>query len=333
MTLDPASAAMENLRKALSTSLSGSQITVCLGAMGTSGELPIIQRLEISGNLVTEFRGICDSTMDHTRRSLAAGDSALAVYEAGSRPDSYEIEYLKVGDHDFVSRQLESIVGMADVPVFQCEEEFVAGLLFYVIVVTPAGGHPILFYRVYSPSKELSKSKTFLALFTNGRYDKVRDPGLLFDHKIDCMVHDGYLFIFNKSNFQRIFQYFEMVKKSAREALDIIRQRIPIFNFDEFQAVCEGHLQKLAKLKNISQRPYLATVTMQDLKNVINEFQLPIKTVNESGEEKLVYDPSDKWAILKLLDEDYLNSIMTGNKYEATGKRSIAAPALRKASR
>ncbi len=52
---------------------------------------------------------------------------------------------------------------------------------------------------------------------------------------------------------------------------------------------------------------------------------MPIKTVKQGGVEKLVFDPSDKWAILKLLDEDYLNSIMTGNKYEATGKRSMAS--------
>ena len=80
---------------------------------------------------------------------------------------------------------------------------------------------------------------------------------------------------------------------------------------------------KLAKLKNISQRPYLASLTVAKLKDVIDEFSLPIKTVTEKKVQKLVFDPGDKWAILKLLDEDFLKSSLTGNKYEATGKRSL----------
>ena len=35
----------------------------------------------------------------------------------------------------------------------------------------------------------------------------------------------------------------------------------------------------------------------------------------------LLFDPSDKWALLRLLDDDYLKSIMTGENYEVTGKR------------
>jgi hypothetical protein len=33
------------------------------------------------------------------------------------------------------------------------------------------------------------------------------------------------------------------------------------------------------------------------------------------------YDPADKWALLRLLDDDYLKSLMTDQNYEVTGKR------------
>ncbi len=260
---------MKQFRKALAVPLADSGITVCLAATVGDGQLPTIERLQVAEGLLKEFVDICGSMMGSCQKGLNSGDAVLVPYEAGSRPDAYEVEFLNEKDHDFVSGQLQAIGSLADIPVFQQDEEFISNLLFYVVVVTTPIGSPLLFFRVYSPSKELSRSKLFLALFSNGQYDRVRDPGLLFDHKIDCVAHDGYLFIFNKNNFQRIFQYFEMVKKSAREALEVIRGSIPISNFDDFEQACEGHLQKLAKLKNISQRPYLKTLTVKDLKKVI----------------------------------------------------------------
>jgi hypothetical protein len=46
-----------------------------------------------------------------------------------------------------------------------------------------------------------------------------------------------------------------------------------------------------------------------------------LKTVKKNGKEMLVFDPKDKWALLRLLDDDYLDSVLTGQKYEVTGKR------------
>jgi hypothetical protein len=44
--------------------------------------------------------------------------------------------------------------------------------------------------------------------------------------------------------------------------------------------------------------------------------------VKEDGRDHLKFDPdpSRRWILLKLLDDDYLNSNMTDNKYEANSK-------------
>jgi hypothetical protein len=60
---------------------------------------------------------------------------------------------------------------------------------------------------------------------------------------------------------------------------------------------------------------------MVDLKRVIRRFQLPVKVALNENRECLVYDRSNKWAIHRLLDDDYLNSVMTKQMYEVTGKR------------
>lgn len=85
----------------------------------------------------------------------------------------------------------------------------------------------------------------------------------------------------------------------------------------------KANIQKLSKLKNIASKPYLKSVTINDLKKVIQKYNLPIQMVGKGKDEKIKFDVSDKWAILRLLDDDYLESVMTGNSYEVNSKRSI----------
>jgi hypothetical protein len=163
----------------------------------------------------------------------------------------------------------------------------------------------------------------FAVVFKQGQYDHFTDRLFLFDQHIDCVCRGDNLFIFKKDNFQKIFQFYELLLKTAKETLKIIRERIPIDNFDAFEQACEGHLQKVAKLKNIALKPYLAQLTMADLKKVIKKYNLRIQTIGKGKKEKIHFDASDKWAILRLLDDDYLESVMTGNSYEANSKRPI----------
>jgi hypothetical protein len=54
-----------------------------------------------------------------------------------------------------------------------------------------------------------------------------------------------------------------------------------------------------------------------------NETLHTIDIGETSTAEKLVYDPSDKWVLLKLLADNYLWSLMTEHSYEVSGKREI----------
>jgi hypothetical protein len=101
---------------------------------------------------------------------------------------------------------------------------------------------------------------------------------------------------------------------------------VPIANFNEFERACSGHLQMQAKLKNIASKPYLKKVKMADIKRLLLQFpSLGVQIVKRGGKEMLLFDPKDKWAVLRLLDDDYLGSVLTGEKYEVTGKRPYQA--------
>jgi len=219
--------------------------------------------------------------------------------------------------------QISPLSALADVEVFEAEEKFISGLRFYVIAVQPPSGDPVYFFRSYTPKKMLGRSRLFAVMFMQGIYDKVIEPAFLFDQHIDCVSYSGIMFIFKKENFYEIFRFFETIRRIAKETLATIRATVPIQNFDDFARDCEGHLATLEKLRNIAAKPYWGKITVENIKKVIEKNNLSMQFVQTDAGEKLVYNPSDKWILLKLLDDDYLWSLMTEQSYEVTGKREL----------
>jgi len=149
----------------------------------------------------------------------------------------------------------------------------------------------------------------------------------LFDRKVDCIAANGFLFILNKANFERLFQYYEELKSNAATTVDLVTQYIPVINLKEFKDVCISQVRFMGKLASISKKPYLSHVTIADIKRVITEFNLSVQIVMDKGIEKILFEPSPqkRWLILKLLDDDYLGSIMTSKKYAVNSKTPVSS--------
>jgi hypothetical protein len=84
----------------------------------------------------------------------------------------------------------------------------------------------------------------------------------------------------------------------------------------------------ISKLAQIARKPYLNAVTMQDIRRTISEFHLDVQVVIVDGQERLLFEatPSKRWLILNLLDDNYLGSIMTNQKYEVNSKSVLNRP-------
>jgi hypothetical protein len=310
----------------LATNLDGCAVTVCLGSFSKDAEEPKIEQLQITRELTEEFANAAKETVQHYAELKSKDDLVLHQYDAGSKPDAHEVEYLDLSDHETIETQVKSLSSLADIPVFKIDDKFIAGLRFYAIVCQFKKNPPLYFFRSYTPKKELSRSHLFAALFDEGTFDRIKDPLFLFDDKVDCLSHGRAMFLFNKHNFEKIFRFFELVMKTAAQTLETIRAHVPIANFDELERACSGHLQMQAKLKNIAGKPYLKHMKIVDIKKVLQAFpSLALKTTEKDGKEMLLFDPKDKWALLRLLDDDYLDSVLTGQKYEVTGKRPYPA--------
>jgi Domain of unknown function (DUF4868) len=310
------------LDRILQLNLIDAVVSVCLAAMIGNDDAPVFEKLQLSDELTEDFRGTVRKMIEKHKNNDENGDLVLRRYDARSKPESFEVEYVSLSDHGAIKNQVRSLSSVANLGIFDGRDDFVTGIRFYAIIVQPREGDPVYCFRSYSPKKELGRSRLFGALFSGGHFDRVREPMFLFDQNIDCVSRGDDMFIFNKDRFHKIFRFFEMVLKAAKTTLKIIKTKIPIANYDDFETACIGHLQMQAKLKNIAGKSDLGKIKMVDIKKVLREFPgLNVEITKKNGKEMLVFNPSDKWALLRLLDDDYLKSLMTDKNYEVTGKR------------
>ncbi len=276
--------------------------------------------------LANQFR-----TIVRTKLTRIRGDSSLRIrdYEVGTRLGRHEIEYLDMSNNNHMHDQTSSLASLVDLGAFgiDSDETFVKNLRFYVVIVQLPD--PIYCFRWYTPKKRLSledSGKSFGAWWHQDRYEVVEEDLLLFDEEIDCFSRGDHIFILNKDKFQRIFRFFELIRELANETLEVLEDRILIKGFGRFSEDCKKHTNKLIKLASIAKKPYIETISIADIKKVLGRYnEVSVVCEEVEGEEMLVYDPSDHWGILHVLDDDHLESVMTGLSYESGSKRAHAS--------
>lgn len=299
-------------------------VSIYLASLSENQDVPSYREVQMTEDVIDDFRTTIEGVLEGYRRQK--GDLEVVPYVGGAKPDDHQIPWIDLSDHGFVAKQIQSLRDRELFDQFNTDDEsFVNGLQFYVVVVHTTDQSPAYFFRTYTPKKELGRSAYFAGLFSGGQFDQVNGPLFLFDRHIDCVVRGETMLIFKQNNFQRIFNFFEMVEKAARENLDQIKQAIPIDNFESFAEACLGHQQKMFKLNNIASKEYLGRITIDDLRSVIDRHGLNVPITERNGREMLQFKEADRWEILRLLDDDYLESRMTGNYYEANSKREYAA--------
>jgi len=251
---------------------------------------------------------------------ISSGNLELRDYYPGSRPGAHEIEALSVIPikHDIIIKYFENLELYRGMTYYSPEE----GRPEIMISRFEDRAHnPVYIVRKIVPKMFLDHGFTVKAVFKNQYYNLLEEPILIFDEAIHCIVKNSNVYIFNQDLFQSMFDYYNDAQGYTSFALDKINSVVPIHGFDEFKLVCQGHSLKMLKIRNLINKPYWAKITMDDIKRTIDVFGLPIRIINVSGTDMVQYDSSDKWSLLRLFDDDYLDSVMTAEKYEATGKR------------
>jgi hypothetical protein len=294
------------------------------------GNAPVdltLERVNIDEDVAQEFFEIGDGAASKD------GDRELRPYDPGYILTGPEIFFISTEDdarnaadgRSEIDRVVQAILPVNRLAAFAGDEAMIDGFRFYAIVVSDRQRRTAVFFRTYSPRGELTRSKRLALIGARGQYDFVDTPIFTFDPMVDCYWWDGYLYVRNVTSFQRMFGYFERLRLRVDEVLAQVQRRIPVRNFDEFATACRSQQQMMAKLAQIAQKDYFDRIGVGDIERTINEFGLNVAIVEENGQRELVFEgaPAKRWLILKLLDDDFLGSVMTDEKYEVNSKLAL----------
>jgi hypothetical protein len=295
-------------------------LNVILAARSRGQDEDDLRRLTLTAALQREFQTIATRAI--------RGELRLVPYEPGYKPDESELCWIDLALVQDALNVVRRISNFQALVIFAQEKEFIDALRFYVLYARVAGRTGIVFFRKDTEKLELGRGGTFGAIFRRGQYDRIEENVFLFDRNIDCWSDGQYMFIRNVTNFERIFRYYEQLQVNARETVTAVLRRIPIANADAFMEACTTQVRFMTKLAVIASKPYLGQIGMPDIRRAIEEHNLQVEIINENGQESLRFDPDParRWILLKLLDDDYLNSVMTHLRYEVNSKISRGAP-------
>jgi hypothetical protein len=331
-------AAQKTLERILALDLQACSLDVCLASEQDGSDVPLVRRAQLTEKAAHEFRDALKRALAPAKKALDEQDLLLRAFEPDSSLQEGEIEYLQIADFTSLPPQLAPLKKFVDLENLRANEEaFVNGLRFYTVIVQPppAAGfqEPIYYYRWYSHTFRLHDSPHHLIFWRSQQenYDIIEDQAFLFDRHVDCLSYGGQMFVLQKYYFYTIFRLEEELKKIAEKALDELEVMGFIQNFQQFKHDCLRNKNKYRILSKIYSKPYFRSLTIEKLEQTIDDYQMPIQVqlVGQRREKRMLYNSSQPWAILHLLDDQYVSSSMTDLDYQARGKNEVRPRANR----
>lgn len=286
-----------------------------LGTRPGAGNALLLQ-MQVSDDAAERFsRGLTNTLKKYAKYD---DDDLFEVrkYEPRVRPEDHQMLVLKASDYPDLATTLNMLLAPANLPLASDENEVPWRSVQLQARVFVLDEEPIVLLRKATAATLLKRRNKVALIWRDGVLDVMEEEGVLLDEAVDAIYWSGHLYLIRPSAIETLFHFYEELQEAAEEIVDNLSKAIPIMGLDELKEAAGTHYQMLRKIHHISQQPYLAEITMDDVDRVVKKWDLPIVIEGKGKQRKIVYDKSDKWAILRLLDDDYLRSELTARIYE-----------------
>ena len=249
------------------------------------------------------------------RYAVKAADGLLEFrpWIPGTSPDSQQLMVARPTDLG-IADLVEDLLDPGGVPLAADNAVIPWADFSLEVRVCSVGQSRALFLRKATNATFLRNKRRLI--FRNGHLDAAHGEMVAVENTFDAVVVGGIVFMRKPGALETLLELREQLEGQAETIVQGIVAHIPIEGVDELVEAAGRHWQMLRKLHHIQQQDYLEHITMDDIVHVVQLRNLPITIEGEGGARRLSYDQSDKWAILRLLDDDYLHSELTDRAYE-----------------
>lgn len=225
---------------------------------------------------------------------------------------------------------IEAVVKKNDLLPFKASQQSAPLIKMLAARFTTSDNRGVTFYRIADTLLQFKKAR-FLALLQEGDvYDQLNPADiLLLRTDFEVVVIEGFGFFTKKATFERAFGFLDKLRAESLTTFNSVTAGLKVEGLDELRAACTSQVQMMSKMSSIkrsmdSDSDYANAMTMPNLIRYIEKHpHVDIDIVGKGDERKLVFDPrpARRFQILKLLDDDFLYSILTKRDYESGSKQ------------
>ncbi|SRR6266568_2817732 len=306
------------------------EVALLLASYPKDADKPQFAHLNMGGELPGALLGNIVFVRDHQLKT--EDDVHVLPYQLDGQPSDDVVEYmdLAMDPYTLIKGQIDDLDrSVLGTDTFQLDVPFLQQTRFYAIVLRVKGDSedpPLCFLRLYQPmARKIGRSLTAKLSKERGYYDRA-EPGdiFVFDNQVDAIKVGNILFVLDKQRVDSMFGFFQALTTTVNTSMQqLATSLIAIDNVNAFADACRRDPRKAARLRSIAQKfatwPSYGQVNMQIITTFITKRNLKIQVKNGY----LVFDAKTLWSTLRLLDDDYLISELTGGFYEVNGKQSL----------
>lgn len=226
------------------------------------------------------------------------------------RPDS--IEYFDRYEQllDDTGFEIASYDGLSDIS-------------FQALRISNDEGEYVIIFQKFSKRQLSGQADDLRVTEQEKEYEKFDNTVVTIPERVDCILYKNKIYVFNPKKFEDIFDYLREYETHANNVLTGIDDSdLRIHNMDDFVNSILNDRRVLRKMKSIEQRGLYDSLNRSEVENIINEFDLGIQIqTDDSGDWGIqIPDMRKKWDVIRLLDDDHLESSLTDSQYQVYGK-------------
>ena len=179
----------------------------------------------------------------------------------------------------------------------------------------------ILFVRRTNPRLP-HKAGRFSAI-AQERLTRIEEPVFTFSPSFDFVLGPNWAAVLDQRSFEILFREIGLVKQRVSTWIKGITDHLPMStsSIDSLREVALRDSRTWRRLRAIERRGHLADVTLDQVGAYAGEVGLDSATVVVNGE--LVFDPSERFGFLHLLNEDLYMGPLTGEGFESQRKSAM----------
>ena len=312
----------EALRRAIGPLAGGGELSITLSlVLHHRTDHPEVVDAPVDAALAAELLAECVSTA----RSAVAAELLPAV--PGFAPGRAQWVFVPVDEQ---LAELDHAVRRPSHEQYDRETAFGRRNLLVVRVRAADGSHVARLYQGFSPEKALGRRTGILAFWSGERFEGLTEEPLVIDRAFRVLVTGGLALMPAPSAYESLFGPPPGLREHAEQTFAATFGTLSITGAQELREACTSDPTMMRKMLSIERKlaepSFRAALTMPNLLFFLKSNPKIGVAVDRSGPEpSLVFetDAQHRWALLKLLDDDFLHSELTSRSYEANSKSEL----------